>query len=328
MYLNILLCILVIFTFILTTSFSEAAENIENLIEKGIMLAESEQNLEALSYFDIVLEKEPSNLRALNAKAVTLGKLERYEEALSYLDRVLEQDPENLLALNSKGITFVMLEQYNEALSYFEKILDVDPDNDKILDNKISTLIKIAETEEDISYIDRVLEISSNHIQALNLKGQFHADRGEYEDAISYFDRVLFLEPQNHKARLNWSNAFNKLPSEEIEGFAKIQVRDQQGRLVAYIVDSDLKIRSHSTAYELIDRFNSTGIITRDGQDFNVFEKRLITVPISEKFLARVFIGDIIHGQRVYPIFTSSMDGFFYQNDDTIIVDWIFLRPA
>jgi len=364
LYLNIILGILVIiFSFTLTASFGEADENMEDLIEKGIELAESGQYEEALIYFDRVLENNPDNIRALNAKGVTLGELERYEEAFSYHDRALEQDPDNLLALNSKGVTFVKLERYEEALHYFEKILAIDPTNDEVLTNKITTLLKLAQSKEDVSYLDRVLDMRPDHflteawilkgqflttlgnyeeaisyfdqvllqdpnnIQTLNLKGQLLANLEEFEEAISYFDRALLLEPQNHEIQSNWATVYQKLPIDEIDGFARVQIRDQNGSLIAYSETTTLKIIRHSLSYEVIDKFNFKGVITIDGKDFNVYEMRIVPIPLTEKFIARFFIGAEIHERTVYPIIAST-DGFFFQKEDSIIVDWIILRPV
>jgi len=96
MYLNIfigILCIIIAFT--LTPSFSEVSTNIEDFIEMGIELDESEQYEEALIHFDKILELDPDNVGALNEKGVILLKLDQFEEAISYFDRALILEPQN-----------------------------------------------------------------------------------------------------------------------------------------------------------------------------------------------------------------------------------------
>jgi len=96
MYLNVfigILCIIIAFTLI--PSFSEVITNIEDLIEMGIELNESEQYEEALIHFDKVLELDPDNVGALNEKGAILLKLDQFEEAISYFDRALILEPQN-----------------------------------------------------------------------------------------------------------------------------------------------------------------------------------------------------------------------------------------
>jgi len=363
LYFNIISGILVIiFSFTLTASFGEASENLEDLIDNGITMAESGQYEEALSYFDKVLETESDNVRALNAKAITLGELEQYDEAFLYLDRILEQDPDNLLALNTKGVTLVKLEQYDEALSHFEKILDIVPANNEAQKNKLMTLGKLAELTQDISYLDKILDISPDNvevlnflgelhinlgqyqeatvyldqatvlepsnIETLNLKGQLLANLEQYEEAVTYFDQALLLEPQNLEIQSNWLKTFNRLPTDEIEGFVRIQLRDQNGKLIAYLEDKNIRMIRHSLSNEALNQFTLTGVITKEGQDFNVFEKRLISIPLSEKYLARVFIGSIVHERQIFVFYTTDLNGFFFQKDDKTIVDWVILKPV
>jgi len=96
MYFNIFIGVFVIIiTLTLTPSFSEVSKNIEDLIEMGIELEESEQYEEAIIYFDKVLELDPDNVESLNEKGVILLKLDQFEEAISYFDRALILEPQN-----------------------------------------------------------------------------------------------------------------------------------------------------------------------------------------------------------------------------------------
>jgi len=79
MYLNIIILILVtIVTFTLTTSYSEASENIEDLIEKGIELAEIEQYEEALSYLDSVFLYHINGDNQPNSSRVSISNCSKF----------------------------------------------------------------------------------------------------------------------------------------------------------------------------------------------------------------------------------------------------------
>jgi tetratricopeptide (TPR) repeat protein len=58
----------------------------------------------ALSYFDKVLEIDPTNAVVLNNKANILFKQEKYDEAVKYYDEALSQQPTFINATNNKAL--------------------------------------------------------------------------------------------------------------------------------------------------------------------------------------------------------------------------------
>ena len=117
-------------------SYAENAADVKTLFEKGFSAMQSSNFEDALSYFDQVLEMDPSNMKALNNKGGILIELDRLEEALPYIDQVLEMDPSNMKALNNKGVSLATLEQYLEAIAIFEQILEINPFNNDVLRNQ------------------------------------------------------------------------------------------------------------------------------------------------------------------------------------------------
>lgn len=69
--------------------------------------------------------------------------LSQYENAISYYDQVLQIDPTNLEALNNKGAALVGLEKYEEAISSFNQILQIDPTNVEAIKNREAVINKI-----------------------------------------------------------------------------------------------------------------------------------------------------------------------------------------
>jgi len=342
---NIIIAVLVsVIAFTLTISFTEASEASEDLLDIGIQLKNYEQYEGALSYIDRVLEQEPENLRALNAKAEILVNIEQYDAALSILDRILEQEPKNLLALNTKGVTFVNLERDEEALPYFEKILDIEPNNneklektdealsylDKVLEInpdhvealniKIAILEKLEKTEEALSYIDKILEINPDHVEALNLKGQIYTRLEKYEEAVLYLERAISLAPDYFELKQHWYSAYIQLPEERIEGFVIIQVWDSNDRLIAFIKAEIIDMLNHTLAYEFLNTFNIKEVITREGQDFNVLEKRIEYPPLTEGFFGSVRLHNMFTTIKVPVLIAIHTHGFFVEEGDSLIV--------
>jgi tetratricopeptide (TPR) repeat protein len=70
--------------------------------DKGLALAKSGRNQEAIQYFDKALELDPKNVGALVNKGTALYKLNRYQEALQCCYRALAIDPKNAKAQRLK----------------------------------------------------------------------------------------------------------------------------------------------------------------------------------------------------------------------------------
>lgn len=210
------------------------------------------------------------------------------------LDQSFSETSENLDDLVDMGFKLEESEQYEEALIYFDKVLEQDPD----------------------------------HVVSLNEKGVVLSELEQFEEAISYFDRALSLEPQNREIQSNWESTYRNLPFDEIEGFAKIQVRDQRDRLIAYIEADHVKIVPHSSSYELLNTFNLKEVITREGQSFNVLERSENVFPLSDRYIPGISLKQVIHERPMLNIISTDMNGFFYQTEDSFIVDWILLSPV
>jgi Tfp pilus assembly protein PilF len=75
----------------------------QNMLDHAHELCEDEDYVNALEYFDMVLEMEPNNLNAIIDKGVTFQNLEYFTKALQMYDKALSIEPENSDALINKG---------------------------------------------------------------------------------------------------------------------------------------------------------------------------------------------------------------------------------
>ncbi|MFQ6050084.1 MAG: tetratricopeptide repeat protein [Candidatus Hydrothermarchaeota archaeon] len=74
-------------------------------------------------------EEERSNMvKDLLDKGTIMYNSEKFLDAMGFFEKVLEIDPNHILALVSKGKTLLKLEKYRDALIYFRKALEIDPE--------------------------------------------------------------------------------------------------------------------------------------------------------------------------------------------------------
>ncbi len=91
--------------------------NVEKFIDNGIDLYNSEKFVDAMGFFEKVLEMDPNHLLALVSKGKTLLKLEKYRDALVCFRKALEIDPEFEEAKKYRDIT--LREMYSPYESEF-----------------------------------------------------------------------------------------------------------------------------------------------------------------------------------------------------------------
>jgi tetratricopeptide (TPR) repeat protein len=120
---------------------AEAQEDIATndtnaLMAKGRALQSSEQNEEAINYYDRLLAIAPNNVSALNNIGLALDDLGKYNESIGYYDKVLAIDPNDVDALINKGTALASFGQYEQAIGYFETVLAIDPNNTLALNYK------------------------------------------------------------------------------------------------------------------------------------------------------------------------------------------------
>ena len=103
---------------------------------------------EAIGYFNLVLENDPTNIMALLGKGYALANIGKYDDALSLLDKALKAYPNNPYALEIKedalygnAVFLANVGKYQEAVTYYDEILKIDP--------------KFAFTEMDMNVIQK-----------------------------------------------------------------------------------------------------------------------------------------------------------------------------
>jgi len=104
----------------------QGAVNYKAIVNAGIVLSIFGDPVEAIRYFDRVLDneknvKQETLLAALINKGVTLIRQEKYEESILYFDRALEIEPERIGALVNKANALQDLKRYDEAFVFFKK---------------------------------------------------------------------------------------------------------------------------------------------------------------------------------------------------------------
>jgi tetratricopeptide (TPR) repeat protein len=75
------------------------------------------------------LQDNPDDAEAMRALGMAFMEMRAWDKSMSFWDMLLEKDPKDVMALNQKGFCLFELEKYAEAAEYFERMLTIETGN-------------------------------------------------------------------------------------------------------------------------------------------------------------------------------------------------------
>lgn len=178
-----------------------------------------------------------------------------------------------------------------------------------------------------ISYYDKILKIDPQNIHALNNKGNAMVKMGNAFDAIAYFNKALEIEPHSLITNKNLLNAQIHLQYYPVPGFVEVQVRDSDGRLVAFFSDyGDLRVLNNTKTKNFIDRWSTAKNITRNGQEMEVTQLRTELDVGRSAVFGQTYI-EMPSYERMAIVFSVNW-GYPVQKGDTVSSIFTLFKPV
>jgi tetratricopeptide (TPR) repeat protein len=198
--------------------FRTSSSDVSALIDKGNVLLNQSNNMQAIPYYDKVLSIDPNNTNALDDKGLALINLGNNTQAIQYYDKALAIDPNDTAALDNKGLALNNLGNYTQAIPYYDKALAIDPKDKYPLSNKGLALANLGNYTQALEYYDKALAIDPKFTSALSNKGatldhlgSLLETSGNWTGAIKYADKALAINPNDTNASDTKTLALNGL---------------------------------------------------------------------------------------------------------------------
>jgi tetratricopeptide (TPR) repeat protein len=199
--------------------------NLDALVNKGIVLYRLGRHGKAMPYFNKALDIDGGHADALIYKFFALRILGRKGEADLYNEKIskIQINESNIDALANKGLALEKVDKSAEAQYYYNKAADIKVDENNIdaLVNKGFALDRIGVYEkkpdkhsEAQKYFDTALKIDSNNTWALYLKACNCSLQQNYEEALGYLQKVIGLSP-GYKDEARDDSDFQNLKDDE-----------------------------------------------------------------------------------------------------------------
>jgi len=208
-------------------------KNVDALRLFGVVLAQKDHYIEALSYFKKALKLDPKNGLIFSNIGNTLQKLKHYDEALLAYDDAITFLPNYAEAYSNRGNTLHELKRYEEALSAHHQAIALQPDYAEAYSNLGNTLQKLKRHNEALIAYGNAISLNPRFSEAWCNKGFTLSELKHYDEALAAYDEAIKLDHNNAEAY--WNKSLTELVTGEfISGWRNYEYRWKKKEAEAY----------------------------------------------------------------------------------------------
>jgi tetratricopeptide (TPR) repeat protein len=166
---------------------------IVSMVQSGMQLHQSGNDVQALQTLNTVLKADPYNSAAYDLRGTIYTALDDYERALSDYDRAIELDPFFAQAHYNRGRIYSLLKRYDEALADLQMSVKLDVANFGYRANGNVGLIyhKQGQYDKALAAFDASIASSDAQADAFYLRGETYTALEEYEAAIADYQSAI-----------------------------------------------------------------------------------------------------------------------------------------
>ena len=120
-------------------------------------------------------------------------KRENYIDAKTFIDFILEKNPNNIDALRRQGELQEYADEYEKAINIYDKILAIKPNDDSTYFRKALLFHLLENNGDALQCISKAIELNEESVY-LTLKAEIILDGGDDEDALKIIEQALAFE--------------------------------------------------------------------------------------------------------------------------------------
>jgi tetratricopeptide (TPR) repeat protein len=145
-------------------------------------------------------QKRDMHIQELYSRALNAILADNEEEARSALESILQEEPSHMDALLRLGDIATGDEDYQKALDYYKRARDIQAQNIEVLFSLEGIMEKTGRMSEANAYLDEILRLDPDNLTALFRKRSLLEKREKWDDLIA-FQRTIIKCEHNEKSR-------------------------------------------------------------------------------------------------------------------------------
>lgn len=179
------------------TILSLDPKHIPTLHGLAILLAQFNQNTEALTFIEQALRLQPKSAELHTSKANILLRLGDYFSAEAALKAAIHHAPQYAPAYNNLGNALYHQRLFDEAIEAYQTALQLQPNLIDAQYNLASLYSNQDRTEAAIQLLKQILNVNPQHPKALIQLAKIYYNQATYTESIYYFREALKQQINN-----------------------------------------------------------------------------------------------------------------------------------
>jgi eukaryotic-like serine/threonine-protein kinase len=162
---------------------------------------------EAVSAYQVILEKDASNVDAQRGLASTYKSWERYDEAEKAYKRAIDLKPSYWAGHLDLGGFYYFRKRYSEAVGEYKRVVDLTPDNAGGFSGLGASYYELERYSEAEDAFKKSIAIEPTYRLYSNL-ATLYFTRKQFRDAIPVYEKALALNDRDYRVWANLASAY------------------------------------------------------------------------------------------------------------------------
>ncbi len=186
---------------------NEQPDNLDALVQRGILRASFEELSDAIDDFDGALELDPDHLVARLNRALALHSTGRVDEAISDYDRAIEQVDDNPEIWVNRGIARFSSQDFSAAKADLDRAIELDDSMVQAYFQRGNVHRVLGEVGHALRDYEKAIELAPGFVEAYSARGYLHLQLEDAQAAIADFQRAIELQPSDPALYYNRAHA-------------------------------------------------------------------------------------------------------------------------
>ncbi len=170
-------------------------DEVANLI--GFSLQDEGRFDEALRYFKMAYELNPSRKSYLYEMAFCYDQLGKIERAILSYEEFLNHKPFNELGWYNIGVAYSRAENLENALDAFDYAIALNESNSSAIFNKANILVSLKKYELAIDVFKEFLHLENDDLKGLLYLAECYENIGDEQMALRYYSKAKKIDPES-----------------------------------------------------------------------------------------------------------------------------------
>lgn len=277
----------------------------EEFNKKGIIFIGTEQEKDALKYFNKAIDSDPDYLDSYFNKAKVFKALHKFDEEIECYDIILKKDPRQGQACFEKAnALFFNKNDVKAATQLYNKAVFLGVKNSVIYFCLGLCSEAIGSRTDELRWIERAIRMDNNRTDFILKQAETLVALGRYSDAIKSYDKVLMLDADN-EAAYHYKIKLLGVQGKYDEAFEVLSFAEQlMGKKVMFQYDKALLFEGEQKYQEAYDAIKKGLEINKDNIKL-LLKEGLLLISLDKCPLAKVSF------KRVIELEPDNIEGYF-----------------